>query len=109
LLKAVTTGLRSFPSTPRQPIAQAGSARRGAACPGSPLEADVARLARWIDDGAPYAEPLVADPRRRAIAPWSAPPIASGGRSTAGAVEPPPVKTQAANKNPVDRFVAAKA
>jgi cytochrome c553 len=73
-------------------------------------EADIAKLAAWIDDGAPYAEPLVAGrgaARDRSVVSaadrqwWAFQPLAQ--------VEPPPLQDVTREQNPVDRFVAAKA
>jgi mono/diheme cytochrome c family protein len=71
----------------------------------------IAAIARWIDLGAPYDQPLVQNPRdpdswTATVVPeearefWSFQPLADGG--------PPVVKNEAWIRNPVDRFVLAK-
>ncbi|HZN34783.1 MAG TPA: PSD1 and planctomycete cytochrome C domain-containing protein [Pirellulaceae bacterium] len=71
----------------------------------------IAAIAQWIDLGAPYDKPLVANPRDpdawtntvvdpRAREFWSLKPLAKP--------QPPVVKNEAWVRNPIDRFVLAK-
>ncbi len=74
-------------------------------------DAQIAAIARWIDLGAPYDKPLVANPRdpdawMAAVVPekarefWAFQPLAKH--------DPPGVKNEGWVKGPIDRFVLAK-
>jgi hypothetical protein len=79
---------------------------------GDKLPADeIAAIAQWIDLGAPYDKPLVANPRdpdawtntpvdAKAREFWSLRPLADP--------QPPAVKNEAWVRNPIDRFALAK-
>src|SRR5262245_13858562 len=71
----------------------------------------IAEIAQWIDLGAPYDRPLVANPRdpdawtNTAVDPkarefWSLKPLSNP--------QPPAVKNEGWVRNPIDRFVLAK-
>jgi mono/diheme cytochrome c family protein len=74
-------------------------------------EPQIAAIAQWIDLGAPYDQPLVANPRdpdswvntvvaEKARDYWAFRPLAN--------VQPPAVKNEAWVRNPIDRFILAK-
>ncbi|MDX1945665.1 MAG: PSD1 and planctomycete cytochrome C domain-containing protein [Pirellulaceae bacterium] len=101
--KAADSNLVRFISHREQPTMPEGSDK---------LPADqIAAISRWIDLGAPYDKPLVANPRdpdswtatvvpEKAREFWSFRPLAK--------VEPPAVKQEAWIKTPVDRFILAR-
>ena len=85
--------------------------------PFMPHEADklpaeqIDAIARWIDLGAPYDKPLVANPRDPDA--WTATIVPEKAREfwafqPLKAHEPPAVKNEAWVKNPIDRFILAK-
>ena len=71
-------------------------------------DAAIAKIAEWIDLGAPYAKPLVEGKRLRDKAKvsdedrqwWSFRPLTNA--------QPPPVKDEAWCRTPIDRFILAK-
>ncbi len=72
----------------------------------------IAAIAKWIDLGAPYDTPLVANPRDPDS--WTATVISDKAREfwsfqPLRRVEPPRVKNEAWVRGPIDRFVLAKA
>ncbi len=72
---------------------------------------ELARLARWIDLGAPYDKSLVDSDADKV--PWTERTIAAGANQfwsfqSLKSVEPPKVKNEAWPRTPLDRFVLAK-
>src|SRR6266487_2562458 len=73
-------------------------------------EAAIAKIAAWIDDGAPYDRPLIGDQgpgRDKSVVTdedkkwWAFQPLAK--------LEPPPARRHSEVASPIDRFILAKA
>jgi cytochrome c553 len=102
--KAMDSNLVRFISRQEKPFMPEGGDKLS--------EAEIAAIAKWIDLGAPYDEPLVPNPRDpdswttatvsdKARDFWSLKPLAQ--------VQPPAVNNEAWVRNPIDRFILAAA
>jgi cytochrome c553 len=71
-------------------------------------DAAIAKIAQWVDLGAPYAKPLVAGKSTRDKSKVSAEDRKFWSFQPLARTEPPVVKTEAWPRTPIDRFILTK-